>query len=130
MIGEIVKTGDEAKKLGEARIDGNGKKDIPDEKLIDTNFARIAFFPGDFGVEDVGENGSKSAGDEAGEPEKAIIINDEIGEDGVGTVIKNRKNDSDNKITTSAMGSLNVDGLASLIDSFGSFGSFGDRTHL
>ena len=39
-------------------MNDDGEEDIPDEKIIDTDFVGMTFLPGNFGVEDIGENGS------------------------------------------------------------------------
>lgn len=60
--GEFVKRGKKTEKLGEPRADGYGEEDVPNEKADNRMFGDIAFFPGDFGMGNVGNNDGDSSG--------------------------------------------------------------------
>ena len=68
VVNEFVEWGKEAKKLGETWADRKSEKKIPDEKFVDGGFGNVTLFPSDFGVGEVGDDGSDGGGDEAGEP--------------------------------------------------------------
>lgn len=51
--GELVGKGEETKKLGEAGADRKGEEKIPDKEFVNGRFGDFAFFPGDFGMEEV-----------------------------------------------------------------------------
>lgn len=62
-VDEIVKWSDESEKPSKEGADNNGAKGVPDEKFINARFAGTTFFPGDFGMEDVGKNSGGGGGD-------------------------------------------------------------------
>ena len=57
----MIKWSDKAKKLGKNRADSYSKYYIPNEELIYGSFGYWAFFPGNFGVKDVGQNSGKTS---------------------------------------------------------------------
>ena len=74
---EFVEWGQMTKKLSEPRTNGDSKEGIPDEESDDGVFGDVAFFPGDFGMRDVGDDGGDDGGDKSREPKKitvAIIV--------------------------------------------------------
>ena len=75
---EIIEGGEKAEKLGEAWGDGDGEHGVPDEKTNDRGFGDLAFFPGDFGMGEVGDDDSNSGSNEVGKPEEVVVSNDEI----------------------------------------------------
>ena len=76
--GEVVKWCKKTKKLGEPRADSDGEDGVPDKETADSGFGDGAFLPGDFGMEDISDDGSCGGGDEGGEPEIVVIINNKI----------------------------------------------------
>ena len=64
--------------MGKSRTDSYGKDGVPNEKFIDGGFGDVALFPGDFGVENIGNDSSNSSRDESGKPEKIVVVNDNI----------------------------------------------------
>ena len=63
-VREFVNWSDKTEKPSEKRADGDGSDTIPEEKHYYATFGDGAFFPGDFGMEDVGENGGESVRDD------------------------------------------------------------------
>ncbi len=55
--GKIIKWSDKAKELSEKGANKKGGGEVPDEEFVDGSFGERAFFPSDFRVEEVGENG-------------------------------------------------------------------------
>lgn len=49
-------------------------------------------------MEEIGENGGDKGADEGGEPEKIVVVDDEIGKDGIKPEVENSDSDTDNKI--------------------------------
>lgn len=66
---EIVKWSDETEKLSEKWADEKGRSEVPDKEFINGGFGERAFFPSDFRMENIGENGGDESGDEGREPE-------------------------------------------------------------
>ena len=60
---EFVEWSQKAEELGEPRTNGNSEEGVPDEKSDNGVFGDVAFFPGDFGMGDVGDNGGDGGGD-------------------------------------------------------------------
>lgn len=58
----------------------------------------MAALPGDFGVEEVGEEGGDAGRDEGGKPKKIVVINNEEGEDGVNAVVKKGEKKADGDV--------------------------------
>ena len=71
-------------------------------------FGDAAFFPSDFGMSNVGDDGGNGGSDEIGEPEEIVIINDKIGKNGVETIIKKGDGDADYEVTGGAFAGLDV----------------------
>lgn len=110
VVGEFVEGGEKAEKLSEPGADGDGEKNVPNEEFDDGCFGDVAFLPSDFGVKDVGDEDGGGSADEAGEPEKIVILDDEVGKDGVEAVIKNRDSDTDENVADGAFAGLDVGG--------------------
>ena len=62
--GEIVERSDDGKNPGEERTDEDSTNSVPDKEFNDAGFAWVAFFPSDFGVENIGENSGSSSGNQ------------------------------------------------------------------
>ena len=62
--GKFVDWSNKTKEPGKKWTDGNGGETVPEKEHNDTTFGNMAFFPGDFGVKNIGENGSKSIGND------------------------------------------------------------------
>ena len=60
---EFIEWSEEAEELGEPRADSNGKENIPNEKSDDGVFSDVTFFPSDFGMGNVGDDGGNNSGD-------------------------------------------------------------------
>ena len=115
IVGKFVEGGKEAKKLSEPGADGNGEDGIPDEEFYDRCFGDIAFFPGDFGMKDVGDEDSGGSTDEAGEPEEIVVFDNQIGKNGVEAIIKNRNCDTDEDVTDGTFAGFDVCGSGGLL---------------
>ena len=63
-VSEFVKRSKKTKQLSEARGDSNGKYGIPDKESNNGMFSNCAFFPSDFRMCNVGNDGGNSGGDE------------------------------------------------------------------
>lgn len=77
MKGEFVERSQKTEELGEPGANSNGEEGVPNEKSDDGVFGDFAFFPGDFGMGNVGDNGGDDSRDKSGEPKKiavAIIV--------------------------------------------------------
>ena len=96
IVDEFVKWRDEAEEPSEERADGNGGDTIPDEEHNNTAFGDGAFFPGDFGMENIGENGGEGIGDDAVKPKKLVAIENYTSEKSVNSKIEERQNNADN----------------------------------
>lgn len=48
----------------------------------------MTFFPSDFGMRNVGYDGSKSGGDKIGKPKKVIIVDEDVRNNGKKCVVK------------------------------------------
>ena len=118
IIDEFVERGEETEKLGTGGSDGDGKKGVPDEKTVDGCFGNVALLPSDFGMGDVGDNGSDGGGDEVGEPEEVVVFDDEIGDNRKKNVVENSNTDTNKDVAGGATAGLDVFG-------FGSFGGGG-----
>lgn len=64
IVGEFVKRGKDAEKLGEAGSDEKSKKCIPDEETDDGMFGDDAIFPSDSGVSDECNYDGDAGGDQ------------------------------------------------------------------
>ena len=62
--GEIIERSDEGKNPGEEGADENSTDGVPDKEFVDAGFAGVAFFPSDFGVENIGENSGGGGGNQ------------------------------------------------------------------
>lgn len=82
--------------MSEKRTDENSGGEVPDEKFVDGDFGEGAFFPSDFGMKNVGENGGSESTDEGGKPEKIVIINNKVSEDGIKAEVENGDSNADN----------------------------------
>lgn len=58
---KFVEWGEEAKKLGKAGTDRKSEEGVPDEESNNRMLSDMAFFPSDFRVSEVGDNGSDSS---------------------------------------------------------------------
>lgn len=77
MKGEFVERSQKTEELGEPGANSNGEEGVPNEKSDDGVFGDFAFFPSDFGMGNVGDNGGDGSRDKSGEPKKiavAIIV--------------------------------------------------------
>ena len=75
---EFVKRSDEAKKLCEGGADSKSKECVPNEEFINSNFRDFTLSPSDFGMENVSNYSSDSGSKKTREPEKVVILNDNI----------------------------------------------------
>lgn len=81
IVGEFVERSKKAEELGEGGGNGNGKHSVPDEKSDDGVLGDLAFFPGNFRMCKIGYDSSNGGSDKIGEPDKVIVLDDEIGQD-------------------------------------------------
>ncbi len=68
----------------------------------------MTFFPGDFGMGKVGDDGGDSGGNEVGEPEEIVVLDEEIGEDCVKSIIKKSDSDADEEIASGVTASFDI----------------------
>lgn len=108
---EFVEWSQKTEELSEPRTNGNSEEGVPDEKSDDGVFGDVAFFPSDFGMGDVGDDGGDGGGDKGGEPKKVIISNNEISQNGIESKIKNSNSDADEKISGSVLAGFDVLGF-------------------
>ena len=78
-ISEFVKRSKKTKQLSEARGDSDGKYGIPDKESNNGMFSNCAFFPSDFRMCKISDDGGNCSGDKVGEPNKVVVFNDKIG---------------------------------------------------
>lgn len=88
LVSEFINGCDELKKPSEEGADEKGGEKIPQEELDDARLAGMAFLPGDFGMEKVGEDGSKKIGNYTIEPKEFVTTSDDAGEESVNGEIK------------------------------------------
>lgn len=62
--GKIINESHETEDPSEEWTNSKSDSEIPGEEFVNTGTAGVTFFPSDFGMEDVGENGSDESGDE------------------------------------------------------------------
>lgn len=103
VVGELVNWSEEAKKLSEGGADGDGEASVPDEELDNGGLSDLALFPGNAGMEKVGDEGSNHGANEAGEPEEIVVSDDEVCKDGVEDIIKKCNTETDKEITGGVM---------------------------
>lgn len=96
---EFVEWSQMTKKLSEPRTNGDGEESVPDEESDDGVFGDVAFFPGDFGMRDVGDDGGDGGRNKGGEPEEVVILNNEISQNGIKGKIKDSNSDTDEKVS-------------------------------
>lgn len=96
IVDEFVKWRDEAKEPGEEWADGDGGDAVPEEEHNNTALGDGALFPGDFGMENIGENGRESIGDDAIEPKKLVTIENYTSKKSIDGKIEECQNNTDN----------------------------------
>ena len=74
VVSEFVKRGEKTEQLCKAGSDSNGEHGIPDEKSNDGVFGNFTFFPSNFGVRKICDDGGNGSSDEIREPDKIIIF--------------------------------------------------------
>ena len=94
--------------MSEAWVDNEGKKSVPNEEADNGVFGDVAFFPSDFGMSDVGNNGSYCSGNKHGEPNEVVVINNKISKNRIETVIKNGDCDTNYEIAGGMLAGFNV----------------------
>ena len=94
--------------MSEAWIYEKGEESIPDKEADNGVFGDVAFFPSDFGMSDVGNNGSYCSGNKHGEPNEVVVINNKISKDRVKTIIKNGDCDTNYEIAGGMRAGFNI----------------------
>lgn len=97
LVSKIVNWGEVAKKLSEGGTDGN-KKSVPDEKFDDGEFGNFAFFPGNFGVEEISDDSSNRGGNKGGKPDEVVVFDDEIGNNRIENIIESGNTEANDEI--------------------------------
>ena len=110
--------------MGEPWVDEEGKESIPDEETNNGVFGDVAFLPGDFGMSNISDNSGNCGSDEHGEPNKVIVVNDEIGKNRIETIIENSNCDTDYKVASGVFASFDITGSRGLIGAFVIVASF------
>ena len=95
IMNKFVKWCDETEKPGKKWADGDGGDAVPNEEHNNTAFGNGALFPGDFGMENIGENGGERVGDDAVKPKELITIENYTSEKSVNSKIEERQNNTD-----------------------------------
>ena len=108
---EFVEWGEEAEELGDPGADGDGEEGVPDEKSDNGVFGDLAFFPSDFGVSNVGDDGGDGSRNKRGEPEEVVVFYNDISKERVESEIKNSDTDADKKIPSGVLTGLDVFGF-------------------
>ena len=108
---EFVEWSEKAEKLGEPWTNGDSEEGVPDEESDDGMFGDVAFFPGDFRMGDVGDDGGDGGGDKGREPKKVIISNNEISQNGIEGKIKDSNSDADEKVSGGVLAGFDVLGF-------------------
>lgn len=80
IVGKFIEGSKKTKELGEAGGDGYGDYSVPDEKFDNGVSSDVAFFPGDSRMCEVCNDGGDGSGNKIREPDKIIVLNDEIGQ--------------------------------------------------
>lgn len=109
--GEFVERSQKTEELGEPGANGDSEEGVPDEKPDNGVFGDVAFFPGDFGMGDIGDNGGDGGGDKGREPKKIIISNNEISQNRIENKIEYSNGDADKKVSGSMFASFDILGL-------------------
>ena len=94
--------------MSKNRADNNGKHSIPDKKSDDRHFSNMAFFPGNLGMSDVGDDDSDGSSNKAREPEEIIVFDDKISQYSIKDIIKNCDTDANKEIPSSMSAGFNV----------------------
>ena len=84
--------------MSKSWCDGDSEHCVPDEKSYDGGLGDLAFFPSDFRMGEVGDNGSNSGGDEIRKPEEVVVFDDEVSKNGIEAIIKKGNADADEEI--------------------------------
>lgn len=98
IVGKFVKWCDEAKKPSKKWADGDGGDTVPNEEHNNTALGDGALFPGDFRMENIGENGGEGIGDDTIKPKKLVVIKNYTSEKSVNSKVEecqNNANDSE-----------------------------------
>lgn len=90
-VGEFVKGFWETKEPSKGRTNENGESGVPKEKIKNTNFGWRTLFPSDFGMSEIGGDGGESGRDKRREPEKIVVFDDDLRNEGVEKIVKKSK---------------------------------------
>lgn len=82
-MGALVKRREKTKKPSKKGTNEKSGEKIPDEELDDARSTREAFFPGDFGMKKIGENGGECIRNHTVEPKEFVATKYDAGEKGV-----------------------------------------------
>lgn len=95
LMNKSVDWGDKTKKPSKEGADDESGDAVPEEKHKNTAFSNGAFFPGDFGVKNKGEDGGEDIGDDAIKPKKCVCAHDDTGNKGINCEVEKSENDAD-----------------------------------
>lgn len=95
-VDEFVKWRDVAKKPSKKWADGDGGDAVPNEEHNNTAFSDGTFFPGNFGMKNIGENGGESVGDDAIKPKELVAIENYTSKKSIDGKIEECQNNTDN----------------------------------
>lgn len=68
----------------------------------------MAFFPSDFGMGDVGNNGGNNRSNKTGKPEEIVIFNDEVRQNSKKDIVKDGNTNANKKITSSVLAGFDI----------------------
>ena len=106
IVSKSVERSNKTKSPSKEGADSKGKKSIPNKEINNTNFGGSAFFPGNFGVENVSKNNSNSGRNKGRKPKEAIVIDNDKSNKSIEKIIKNSEDCSDDsKFTNTNSGS-------------------------
>lgn len=71
----------------------------------------MTLFPSNFGMSKVGDDSGDGGGDEIGKPEKAVVFDDEIGENGVENEIKKGDTNANKKVASCVTAGFDIIGI-------------------
>lgn len=102
IVHKFVEWRKEPEEPSEKWTDEKGGDEIPGEEFDDADFAGVAFFPGDFGMQSIGEESCEDVGDHGVEPEQLVVDENGAGEESINDKIERGENDADNDIFAGA----------------------------
>ena len=124
-ISNVVEWRDKAEELSKAWADCYCQDGIPEKEFVFSSFLYLTFFPCDFGMQNICYDCGNSSSNKIRKPNEIVIFDNNIGKNGVETVIKESDCDTNKKITCSVMGGVAFSFFHSVIIAYGQMLIFG-----